>query len=159
MDCSWHWDRFCSINTICDTLCPKSRAPPVFHAPTSCDITSAFRGKGKVSAWKDWQAEELTETLIYLASHPFAEHFQRLEGMVVVLYDRKSSLNSVNDAREELFCGYKFVWVVFYPYKYHPHKMDCFNALCTKLEWEHMLDRPQEKALNTLLFSGNFLYV
>ena len=54
--------------------------------------------------------EKLTETLIYLASHLFehldndSEYFQRLERMIVVLYDRVSSLSSVNDAREELFC-------------------------------------------------------
>ena len=74
MGCSWHWEkfRFCSINTIGDTLSPKSRALPMFHVLTGCETTSAFRGKGKVSVWKVWQVYvELAETLIYLASHSF----------------------------------------------------------------------------------------
>ena len=80
----------------------------MFHAFTGCETTSAFRGKDKVSVWKVWQV--YVETLIYLASHPFehldynSKHFERIERMIVILYDRTSSLSSVNDAREELFC-------------------------------------------------------
>lgn len=52
--------RFYSINEVCATLGePRSRALPVctvFHALTGCDTTSAFRGKGKKSAWQAWQA-------------------------------------------------------------------------------------------------------
>ena len=57
--------RFLSINAICHTLGrPKAQALPVFHALTGCDTTSAFRGKGKKSAWQAWQAfEEVTDTL------------------------------------------------------------------------------------------------
>ena len=45
--------RFYSINVICATLGePRSRALPVFHALTGCDTTSAFKGKGKKSAWQ-----------------------------------------------------------------------------------------------------------
>ena len=45
--------RFYSINGICATLGePRSRALPVFHALTGCDTTSAFKGKGKKSAWQ-----------------------------------------------------------------------------------------------------------
>ena len=47
---------------------------PVFHAMTGCDTVSAFKGKGKISAWQAWQAyEDITDTLVYLANHPF-EH-------------------------------------------------------------------------------------
>ena len=46
----------------------------VFHALTGCDTVSAFKGKGKKSAWQAWQAyEEVTDTFVYLANHPF-EH-------------------------------------------------------------------------------------
>ena len=48
--------RFYSINYICASLGElKARALPVFHALTGCDTTSAFRGKGKKSAWQAWQ--------------------------------------------------------------------------------------------------------
>ena len=100
-----------SINAICSYLGEeKAQALPLFHALTGCDTTSAFRGKGKKSAWQAWQAyEEVTGTLRFLATHPFeqfdanSEHFQRIERLVVVLYSKTSPLISVNSAREE-FC-------------------------------------------------------
>ncbi|CAB3981604.1 Hypothetical predicted protein, partial [Paramuricea clavata] len=104
--------RFYSINAICASLGePRSRALPVFHAFSGCDTTSAFNGKGKKSAWQAWQAfEDVTGTFVYLASHPFeklyldSESFQKLERLTVILYDRTSSLSSVNETRKELFC-------------------------------------------------------
>ena len=53
-----------------------------------------------------------------------SEHFQRLERMVVVLYDRMSSAKS-----GAFFADAIELWI-----EYHPHKMHCFNALCTKLK-------------------------
>jgi len=57
-----------------------------FDTLTGCDHTSAFRGKGKNSAWPAWQAyEEITGTFRFLATHPFEhsdfnfEHFQIIE--------------------------------------------------------------------------------
>ena len=104
--------RLYSINAIC-TYLGKERTPalPIFHALTGCDTTSAFRGKGKKSAWQAWQAyDEVTESFEFLATHPFehldsdTEHFQRIERLVVVLFSKTCSLTSVNTAREELFC-------------------------------------------------------
>ena len=47
--------RFYSINSICASLGEnKSRSLPVFHAFSGCDTTSAFKGKGKRSAWQAW---------------------------------------------------------------------------------------------------------
>ena len=104
--------RFLSINAISHILGePKSRALPVFHALSGCDTTSAFRGKGKKSAWQAWQAfEEVTATFEHLSLHPFEDlnadssHFATIERFIVVLYDRTSPLSLVNDEREELFC-------------------------------------------------------
>ena len=104
--------RFLSVNAISHTLGePKSRALPVFHALSGCDTTSAFRGKGKKSAWQAWQAfEEVTATFEHLSLHPFEDlnadssHFATIERFIVVLYDRTSPLSLVNDEREELFC-------------------------------------------------------
>ena len=104
--------RFLSINTICSTLGElKPQALPIFHALTGCDTTSAFKGKGKKSAWQAWQAfKEVTETLVHLSLNPFENvhvdpiHFASIERFIVVLYDRTSPLISVNYVREELFC-------------------------------------------------------
>ena len=65
--------RFYHINAICERLGePQSRASPVFHAFSGCDTTSAFNGKDKKSVWQAWQAfEDVTETFVYLAGHPF----------------------------------------------------------------------------------------
>ena len=56
--------RLYSINAICTYLGKeRTQALPIFHALTGCDTTSAFRGKGKKSAWQAWQAyDEVTET-------------------------------------------------------------------------------------------------
>ena len=107
--------RFLSINAIFDSLGKqKVQALPPFHALTGSDITSAFKGKGKKSAWKAWQAfAEVTDTFVYISLHHFkilsvdSIHFKTIERFVVVLYDRTSPLISVNDTRGELFCKRK----------------------------------------------------
>ena len=83
----------------------------MFHAFSGCDTTSAFNGKRKKSVWQAWQAfEDVTETFVYLAGHPFqlldAEdgNFLKIERMTVILYDKTSPLSSVNETRRELFC-------------------------------------------------------
>ena len=64
-----------SINAIYYSLDEqKSQTLPVFHALTSSDTTSFFKGKGKKSTWKAWQVyEEITKAVEYFASHAF-EH-------------------------------------------------------------------------------------
>lgn len=104
--------RYYHINAICRNLGEsKSRALPVFHAYSGCDTTSAFSGKGKKSAWHAWQVyDDVTETFVYLAKHPFefldinSEHFQRLERLTIILYDKSSSVTSINETRKKLFC-------------------------------------------------------
>ena len=104
--------RFLSINAIFDSLGKqKVQALPLFHALSGSDTTSAFKGKGKKSAWQAWQAfAEVTDTFVYLSMHPFESlsvdsiHFKAIKRFVVLLYDRTSPLISVNDTREELFC-------------------------------------------------------
>ena len=54
--------------------------------------------------------QEVTQTFNFLAANPFQHlecnsgHFQKIERLTVVLYDKTSSLSLVNEAREELFC-------------------------------------------------------
>ena len=104
--------RYLNINTISGHI-GESRACalPVFHALNGCDTTSAFKGRGKKTAWQAWQAyEEVTQAFTYLVAHPFqcldidSERFKKIERYVVVLYDKTNSLSFVNEAREELFC-------------------------------------------------------
>ena len=59
---------------------------------------------GPASLWRS------NGDITFLAAHPF-QHlnsesglFQNIERLTVVLYDKTSPLNSVNEAREELFC-------------------------------------------------------
>ncbi|KAJ8043846.1 hypothetical protein HOLleu_11123 [Holothuria leucospilota] len=74
---------FFHVNEICMALGDDtSVALPVFHSFTGCDTTSAFYRKG-------WRHTQL---------------FKLLERFVVVLYDKTSNLESINEARRELFC-------------------------------------------------------
>ncbi|KAG5899603.1 hypothetical protein JTB14_037265 [Gonioctena quinquepunctata] len=104
--------RFFHINAICINLGEsKSRALPGFHSFSSCDTTSAFKGKSKKSIWEAWQAfQDVTDTFVYLATNPFqllkadSEHFKKLERLTSVLYDKTTPLSSINQMRKELFC-------------------------------------------------------
>lgn len=100
-----------SINGICSTIgWAKARALPVFHAFTGCDCTSQFFGIGKVTAWQAWEVNpQVTSTLEHISTHPFEElsitstSFKSLERLTVVMYDKTSPLESVNEARMSLF--------------------------------------------------------
>ena len=52
----------------------------------------------------------MTPAFTFMALHPFtevdadAQHFQLLEHFTVVLYDKTSDLQDVDEARKELFC-------------------------------------------------------
>ena len=92
--------RFFHMNAICASLGePRSRALPVLHAFPCCDTISAFNGKGKKSVWQAWHVyEDMTETFVYLTSHPFQlldvdnDHFKKIERLTVILYDKMSLL-------------------------------------------------------------------
>ena len=100
------------INTLYEHLGrEKSLALPVFHSFTGCDTTSAFYGRGKKSAWEAWNCfDDITQAFTYMALHPYAElkvdseHFQLLEHFTIIVYDKTSDLQHVNEARQEMFC-------------------------------------------------------
>ena len=104
--------RHYSINVLSTSLGTKrSQALPMLHAISGCDTTSAFWGKGKKSFWQAWMAfEEVTDTFVYLASHPFepldsnCENFCKIERLIVLVYDKTSTSLSINQTRRELFC-------------------------------------------------------
>ncbi len=106
-----HHFSFISVNRICSTLGEsRSRALPVFHALTGSDCTSQFCGVGKTTAWRAWESnDEVTSALEHIANHPFqrltvaTENFKRIERFTILMYDRSSPFESVNEARMMLF--------------------------------------------------------
>ena len=100
--------KWISVHELTSTLAPeRSRGILFFHAFTGCDIVSAFRGKGKRSAWQTWDVcPEASDVFTKLSSYPTQveeEDTGRLEKFVVMMYDRSSSTEAVDDARLELF--------------------------------------------------------
>ena len=63
--------RWVPIHEISLSLGPRARALTFFHSFTGCDTVSAFRGKGRKSAWQAWNVfEEATEVFRRLSSMP-----------------------------------------------------------------------------------------
>ncbi|KAG0695452.1 hypothetical protein GWK47_026888 [Chionoecetes opilio] len=68
------------------------------------------RRNGKKSAWEAWNAYvEVTEAFNNFMNHPYmtvtvnCKQFQLLERFTVIIYNKTSNLDSVNEARRELF--------------------------------------------------------
>ncbi len=79
----------------------KDTALPFFHAFTGCDIVSSFKGKGK----KQHGQFGVFDDVIILSNSPqhIPQHCEdKLERFVVLLYDRTSELQNVNEARVHL---------------------------------------------------------
>ena len=80
---------------------------PYFHALTSSDFTSGFRGYGKVSAWRTWQVfPEITRVFTALSDSPESitpTDQKLLEKFVCVMYDRSAPVFDVNSLRLYLF--------------------------------------------------------
>jgi hypothetical protein len=87
----------------------KSKSLLFFHAFTGCDVVSAFRGKGKKSAWQTWNVCPEASTVFFyrkLSQYPpvIGEDDQSiLEKFVVTMHDRFSATDSTDVARLELF--------------------------------------------------------
>ncbi|KAG7160431.1 hypothetical protein Hamer_G001677 [Homarus americanus] len=100
--------RYLAAHQIAKALGPeKSRALPVFHAITNCDMVSAFAGHSKKAAWATWNAfPEVTTAFLSLASTPSELPdgvLSTLERFIVLLYDRTSTCCDVNVLRKKLF--------------------------------------------------------
>lgn len=96
------------VHSIAESLGEeKSSALPMFHALTGCDTVSFFYGRGKKTAWDVWNVfPELTPVLRALSATPDGINdvlIATIERFVILLYDRTSSLTSVNKQRQELF--------------------------------------------------------
>ena len=85
----------------------KARGLPFFHAFTGCDVVSAIRGKGKKTAWKIWDMyPEITPIFTKLSTFPVVideDDMKAIEKFVVLLYDKNSSHENVNECRFDLF--------------------------------------------------------
>jgi len=83
----------------------KCLALPFLHAFSGCDTVSSFAGRGKRTVWDIWKTfNDVTPAFWTLASTPSSVEGQLdvLERFVV-LYDRASSGEKVNEARKQLF--------------------------------------------------------
>jgi len=80
---------------------------PIFHSFTGCDTVSAFSSIGKKTAWRTWRVfDEVTAAFKSLSCAPqdvTSTTMDLLERFVVLLYDRTSEEECVNEARQKLF--------------------------------------------------------
>ena len=100
--------RYIAAHEIASIIGPdKSKALPVFHAYTGCDTVSSFNTRGKKTGWDTWKAfEEVTATFLALSTGPSdisEAHVSVLERFTILLYDRTSSKDDINEARQQLF--------------------------------------------------------
>ncbi|KAJ8377441.1 hypothetical protein AAFF_G00259990 [Aldrovandia affinis] len=99
--------RWVPVHDLCCTLAEKRKGMLFFHAFTGCDVISAFRGKGKKSAWQTWDVcDEASGVFSKLSQYPPAvddEDLKTLEKFVVMMYDRSSTAEGVDDARLDMF--------------------------------------------------------
>ena len=63
--------RWIPVHEVVSAIGPeKARGIPYFHAFTGCDVVSAFRGKGKKTAWQTWNVfDDVSETFTNLSQH------------------------------------------------------------------------------------------
>lgn len=100
--------RYISAHGIANSLGDDmARALPFFHAFTGCDVVSSFHFKGKKTAFSAWKAyPEVTQVFLSLSQNPgdvSDEALSILERFVILLYDRSSNEERVNEARKVLF--------------------------------------------------------
>ncbi|KAJ4945560.1 hypothetical protein JOQ06_023241 [Pogonophryne albipinna] len=86
----------------------KSKGILFFHAFTGCDVVSAFRGEGKKTAGQTWEVcDEASDLFSKLSQYPptvvYDDELKILEKCVVMMYDRSSVAEGVNDARFDMF--------------------------------------------------------
>ena len=100
--------RWIPVHDVAEAIGPeRASGLPFFHAFTGCDTVSAFRGKGKKTAWQTWNmCENVSATFSKLSkwSSGISERdVQQLDRFVVTMYDRSSAVITVNEARLNLF--------------------------------------------------------
>ncbi|KAJ8381282.1 hypothetical protein SKAU_G00020600 [Synaphobranchus kaupii] len=85
----------------------KSKGILFFHAFTGCNVVSAFRGRGKKTAWQTWDiCDEASDVFSKLSQYPPTiddADMKILENFVVMMYDRSSTADGVDNARLDMF--------------------------------------------------------
>ena len=78
-----------------------------FHAFTCCDIVSAFRNKGKKTAWHTWdifpEASPVFSNLSHYSLTMEQSDMNILERFVILMYDQFSTAANVDEARLDSF--------------------------------------------------------
>ncbi len=110
MNCFWQGakQRWIPVQEVASAIGPaKISGILYFQAFTGYDVVSAFRWKGKKSAWLTWDVcDEVSETFTKLSHCPTEvsdDGLQKLEKFIVLMYDRSSSASGVYEARLVLF--------------------------------------------------------
>lgn len=100
-----------SIKNLANSLGQaRSQALIFLHAFSGCDTISAFKSIGKKKAYEALRAyPEIESVFVDLYNNPFQEltendsKFKKIERFVVLMYARTSIIQSVNEARMELY--------------------------------------------------------
>jgi len=97
--------RYIPCHELAEKLGDKALVLP---ALTGCDTVSFFLGRGKLTAWEVWKSfPSLTEVLLQLSRNPYSSlsdsMLKRIERFVILLYNRTSTLSSINEERMYLF--------------------------------------------------------
>ena len=101
------------INRLCEHFGKSvSKGLPLFHAFTGCDTTSAFKGKGKKSAWQTWSTcKFITPVFESLSQDPFTKldkdnvTFKLLEKFTVRMYSKSVDAQTINEGRKLIFAN------------------------------------------------------
>ena len=100
--------RYLPIHKIASSLTTlQCEGLPFFHALTGCDTVSFFSGWGKKSAFQAWKCYSEATDVFSSLSFPQAmvsdEQFKVMERFVVIIYNRTTSHQDVNKARQSMF--------------------------------------------------------
>ena len=100
--------RYIAVHEISTELPPYiSENLPFFHAFTGCDTVATFCGIGKKSAWKTWKifrdVDDCFKQLSIGSCGIDDVHFKALQRFVVLMYDRSSPCQNVNQCRRILY--------------------------------------------------------
>jgi hypothetical protein len=100
--------RIIPIHEVVAMLGPsKTSSLPFLHAFSGCDTTSSFAFLGKKTVWDIWerfpQVTDAFSKCLTCCEEPSAPTISLLERFTVLLYDRTSDVEEVNDARRILF--------------------------------------------------------
>ena len=108
-----------------------------FHAFAGCDVVSAFRNKGEKTAWQTWDIfPEATPVFSKQSQHPPTiedDDMKILEKFVVLMYDRSSTVNGVDEARLDLFARKQRPYEAIPPTRAAPiqhTKLAAYQAAC-----------------------------